>query len=408
MVMNYFTRRTAVKTIGAGVIGSIGFGSGVIADNSPQLKLKGHSLLGNPPGGEAEGSVREDIDLAAVGSFLTDNGTYIVDIADPTNPTRIGHAPLPDTRNADVEFHPTKKIVYRSNEPNNANGQGGFEILDVTTPGSPSILNHYDTDVENGVHNVTPYVANGKDYLLLSGTVDSNDDHRGLVIVDVTDPLSPVEEANYQIGSHVVHDVTIRGNLALVAHWNAGLRVLDITDPTNPSEEAAFDYRGTDRKNAHYTRAHSTKDYVVVGDEVATGVAGPKRVITFDTTTGDTDEVAVFSPPEGNAVQPTGLQAFWWTGHNFDFGLGEQSDILFSGDYKAGVQVFDLSDETDPEHIDEYKPTKGIDRVRKEDNGGFIDAVPFTWGANVDDSGLVYVTDFQTAFYVFELVNLGG
>lgn len=397
----YTTRRTVLKLTGAGIASGLAASGTAGANNGPQLELIGHSLLDNPPGGEAEGDVREDLDLAAVGSFLTDNGTYIVDISDPTDPTRVGHVPLEDTRNADVKFHPSNELVFRTNEPNNDAGRGGFDVLDVSDPSNPSERTHYEAGLEHGVHNVTPF---GDDYLLLSGT------GRGMVVINVSDPSSPSEVTAFQVGDHVVHDVTTRGDLAFLAHWNAGLRIVDLSDPSDPSEVAAFDYGDKDYENAHFARAHSTEDFVVLGDEKAAGDAGPKHVIEFDTNQGSTNEVAVFSPPQGNAVQPTGLQAFWWTGHNFDFGASNrgETDILFSGDYKAGVQVFDLSDRANPEHIDEYLPTKGIDRVRKEDAGGFVDAVPFTWGAKVKDSGRVYVTDFQTGFYIFELVYPSG
>ena len=389
-------RRTVLRTIGAGAAGSALATGTAGAGSSRRVRLVGHSLLGNPQGGEAEGDVREDLELAAVGSFLTDNGTYLVDVSDPSDPTRVGHAPLEDTRNADVKFHPTKQLVFRSNEPNNADGDVGIDVLDVSDPTTPAVVGEFRHDPDHGVHNVTPF---GEDHLLLSGTGE------GMVIVDVSDPTAPSRVTNYQVDDHTVHDVTVRGDLAFLAHWNAGLRIVDLSDPANPTEMAAFDYHGTDYENAHFARAHPSEDYVVLGDEIYTGTPGPKHVIEFDPSGGTTEELAVFSFPQGNAQQPTGHQGYWWTGHNVDFGAasrGEQ-DLLFSGDYKAGVQVFDLSDPSEPEHLDQYLPNRGINEVKREDAGGFIDAVPFTWGAKVGESGLVYATDFQTGFYVLEL-----
>jgi hypothetical protein len=370
----------------------------VAAKGQPKVEPVGHTLLGNPPGGFAEGDQRVDLGLAAVGSFLTDNGTYIADITDRSDPERIAHVPLEDTRNADVKFHPTEAYVFRTNEPNNEDGRGGFEVIDVSTPESPELVAFYDND--HGVHNVTPY---GDDYLLLSGTGE------GLVVVDVSDPENPQRVGHYVVGdeehSHTVHDTTVRDDLGFVAHWDAGLRIVDLSDPTNPVEVAAFDYHDRDYENAHFARPHPTDDYVVLGDEIGREDPGPKHVISFDVDAGTTEELAVFSPPQGDAKQPTGKQAFWWTGHNFDFGTGDQRDVLFSGDYKAGVQVFDLKDPTDPVHIDQYYPNERIDEVRREDNGAFIDAVPFTWGAKVQEGGLVYATDMQTGLYALELTR---
>lgn len=389
-----FLKSTAVVGVVLGGVSTAGASGD--AEKST-LERVGHTLLGNPDGGFSEGDVREDLGLAVVGSFLTDNGTYTVDISDPTDPRRVGHVALENTRCADVKFHPTEPAVFRTNEPNNDAGRGGFEVLDVSDPSNPTVSAIYEHD--HGVHNVTPF---GDDYLLLSGTGE------GMIVVDVSDLSNPTRVSTYRSTSdddhsNSIHDVTLRGDLAFVAHWDAGFRIVDLSDPANPSEVAAFDYRGTDYENCHFARPHPAEDYAVVGDEIALDEPGPKHVIEFDAETGTTDEVAVFQAPQENANQPTGKQAFWWTGHNFDFGVGDQSDVLFSGDYKAGLQVFDLSDHADPERIAQHYPTKGIERVRSEDTGAFIEDAPMTWGAKAKESGHVYVTDMQTGLYVFEL-----
>lgn len=399
---HYLTRRTILRGIGAGVIGSAAVGTAT-ADDGGGLTLVGHSLLGNPDGGFAEGDQREDLGLAAVGSFLTDNGTYIADISDPTSPERTDHVPLADTRCADVKFDPEQELVYRSNEHNNADGRDGFDVLERDGSGDWVEAHHHPIEeygASHGVHNITPIVRDGRTYLLLSFSLGGEP----MIVVDITDPATAVRVASYQDDGYNTHDVTVRDDLAFVAHWDGGLRILDISDPEAPVEVAAFDYEGTDYENAHFARPHPTEDFVVVGDEIGTGEPGPKHAIWFDAEAGETEELSVFRAPQQNAQQPTGKQAFWWTGHNFDFG-GPGGDILFSGDYKAGVQVFDLSDPEDPERIDKHYPNEEIDRVRKEDTGGFIDAVPFTWGAKVGDSGRIYATDMQTALYVFEWVE---
>lgn len=394
------TRRDAVKS--AAVLGgaaSIIGGTATATGEPTSLNLVGHSLLGNPDGGFAEGDQREDLGLAAVGSFLTDNGTYIVDVSDPANPRRVDHVPLADTRCADVKFDPERELVYRSNEWNNGDGRNGFDVLETDADGNWVEAHHHSIDMfsaDHGVHNITPIVRNGRTYLVLSFSVGGDP----LVVVDVTDPATPVEVETYQDGSDNIHDVTIRGDLGFVAHWDAGLRIVDVSDPESIDEVAAFDYRSRDYENAHFARAHPSDDLVVLGDEIGTGDPGPKHAIWFDADAGTTKELSTFRAPQENARQPTGHQAFWWTGHNFDFG-GPGDSLLFSGDYKAGVQVFDLSDPSDPVRIDKHYPNEEIDRVRSEDTGGFVDAVPFTWGAKVQD-GRIYATDMQTGLYVFE------
>lgn len=398
--MTHLNRRTTLKVLGGAVVSST-LGAAGAGARPGGLELVGHTLLGNPDGGFAEGDQREDLGLAAVGSFLTDNGTYIVDISDPTSPERVDHVPLADSRCADVKFDPQRELVYRSNERNTAAGRDGFDVLERDGSGDWVEAHHHSIEqfsADHGVHNITPLVRDGRTYLLLSFSVGGDP----LVVVDVTDPANPTEVETYQDGDHNIHDVTVRGDLGFVAHWNAGLRIVDVSDPEDIEEVAAFDYRGREYGNGHFARAHPTEDLVIIGDEVGTGDPGPKHAIAFDADAGTTEEVAVFRAPQQNASQPTGKQSFWWTGHNFDFG-GPGGDVLFSGDYKAGVQVFDVSDPTDPDRVDKHYPNEGLGAVRSAGTGGLVsDAVPFTWGAKVRESGRIYATDLQTGLYVFE------
>ena len=414
-----FRRRTVLKTIGA--LGTIGGVSGVASARgngaSAQLELVGHTTLGARDGGNTYGAVREDLDLAAVGSFyMGGNELRIVDISDKTDPTlvsTIGTDPegaSTDIRNVDI--HPAEPWVLVANE---GGEDAGWAIVDVSDRQNPELVGSFTVDdAPSGVHNVLGFQD---DYVITVGH------GRGMVAYDVSDPENPVEVSQFQMphahedgGHHDGHGETIhaahaRGDHVFLAHWNRGMYVLDMSDPASPEVAASFDYTEEEAdvplRRAHHTTPHPSKDLCLVGEEVGHGMPGYKHVVSFDLDTGETELLSSFQFPQ-HAQQPTSNQGYWWTGHFSDWGVDDQQDVVFSGDYKAGVQVFDLSDPTDPDRIDQYMPTEGVGEVRKADPErlDLIDNVPFTWSAEssmAGDSGLVYVSDITTGFYVLSL-----
>ena len=399
-------RRAVLKTIGA--VGVIGSASGVASANgrgnrSPKLELVGHSTLGPRDGANTHAAVNEDLDLAAVGSFVSvDPEVRIVDISDPTNPEMTGWVetgPGGDIRNADI--HPTEPWVFTANE---GGPDAGWAIVDASDKEDPELVTHVSVEgADAGVHNVQTF---GEDYLICA----LHHGDRGIVVYDITDPENPEEVSEFQVDDHMVHAAHVHGEHVFLAHWNAGLYVLDMSNPENPEEVARFDYREEEAdvplRNCHHAVPHPSKDIVLLGEEVGSEEPGYKHTVEFNLDTGETELLSSFQFPQ-HATQ-TGSTTYWWTGHFSDWGVGDQEDVVFSGDYKAGVQAFDVSDPEDPVRISQYMPTEGVGEVRREDpvRSDLLDHVPFTWGAEsqlAGDSGRVYAADATTGFYVLEL-----
>ena len=416
-------RRTVLKTIGA--VGAIGSVSGVASANgqgnrSPKLELVGHSTLGAPDGANTHAAVNEDLDLAAVGSFVSvDPESRIIDISDPADPelvSTIKTGPGSDIRNTDI--HPTEPLIITANEgpvddPDDPDPDedAGWAIVNAEDPEDPELYGPFTIEGSlSGVHNVQTY---GEDYVICA----PQNPGVGIVIFDISDPQEPERVSEFQKNgdrepsAQQVHAAHVRDEYAFLAHWDSGLVILDISDPSDPKEVAAFDYTEEEAdvplRNCHHTVPHPTKDIVLLGEEVGTGEPGYKHIVEFDLDNGETELLSSFQFPQ-HANQPTGQQGFWWTGHFSDWGVGDQEDIVFSGDYKAGVQAFDLSDPEDPVRISQYMPTEGVGEVRREDpvRSDLLDHVPFTWGAEsqlAGDSGYIYAADATTGFYVLEL-----
>jgi len=65
-----------------------------------------------------------------------------------------------------------------------------------------------------------------------------------LVVLDVTNPVTPTEVGATAPFPYFLEDVAVIGTHAYVAAGGAGLRVVDVSDPANPVEVGAWDSPG--------------------------------------------------------------------------------------------------------------------------------------------------------------------
>ncbi|MHC4924074.1 MAG: choice-of-anchor B family protein [Planctomycetota bacterium] len=112
---------------------------------------------------------------------------------------------------------------------------GGFSIIDISTPTSPStVVDH--TYTGNFTHSAWPS-PNGN-------VLYTTDEKAGgpLRIWNISTPSSPSQIATYTANSNLsIHNAQVDGNLVFISFYQAGLRVLDVTTPASPREIAWFD-----------------------------------------------------------------------------------------------------------------------------------------------------------------------
>ncbi|RKZ24571.1 hypothetical protein DRQ20_06840 [bacterium] len=113
-----------------------------------------------------------------------------------------------------------------------ADGPGGLEIWDVSTPSAPQKMGSYFTpDYANGV-----FISGNYAYVA--------DGWKGLRIVDISNPSSPYEVGYYNTPGYA-EGVFVSGNYAYVADRYSGLRVIDVSDPYSPQEVGYYDTPGS-------------------------------------------------------------------------------------------------------------------------------------------------------------------
>lgn len=221
----------------------------------------GLTSVGSYSDGEGTGDkVIIDGDLA----YLSDReaGILILDISDPTNPTKIG---------AFYDGGDSREIVLRDNLLYVADYTDGLEIINVTDPTAPEKIGQY---------NQTDYLAVGLtivgDYAYVAFNLD------GLLIIDISDPYNPVKLGQHYSGQ--THGIAVKGNYAYMVGYNmVGVVVIDISDPTNPGRVTTLATGG----NAW--QMVIAGDYLYIADNYLgleiidiTSLAAPEKVKSYD------------------------------------------------------------------------------------------------------------------------------
>jgi len=248
-------------------------------------------------------------DYAYVGSFddiactFDTTGTHIVDITDPTAPTKVGFiADKAATRTNDVKVahietpHFDGEILVATNEAcgtqfvprltsngvsGNA-GRGGFSIWDVTDPTNPHALKQNFLS-DNGMHNTYIWQDGDNAYLIAVDDVALDD----VIVVDITKPQSPkviartgapdwpdLDYSEIASPGVFIHDVWVQDGTAYLSYWDAGLVLLDVSDPADPVFLGDSTYIAPDplsgeapEGNSHVAVQNAAGTRVLMGDE---------------------------------------------------------------------------------------------------------------------------------------------
>jgi hypothetical protein len=325
-----------------------GESSGHLDPVQHNVAVIGKGEVSNPSGASSGGRVA---DVSAHGnhayltSFRADNclggGAWIVDIADPTNPTEVGFLPTTDGNYAGEgsqvvtpEFGPYagRQLFLHQNETCPGNGAelaeatgkprflGGINIWDVTDPLAPELLVEHAGDMTpnrsnpNPVHSMYAWSSHvdQRVYAVLVDNVEFTD----VDIMDITDPTNPVlvndtldlwdlfgvqQSSPASLTQVFNHDMMVyrKGDRYVmnVNYWDGGYVLLDVTDPRpgQVSLIAESDYAELDEEqlkrgrevapegNAHQSEFSPDFKYLIGTDEDF----APYGVGKFLITTGD-------------------------------------------------------------------------------------------------------------------------
>lgn len=152
----------------------------------------------------------------------------VVDVSNPSTPNVVGTY-YNGYGSAGVAEH--NNIVYLADEY-------GLITLDVTSPGSPSLISEYPTGIDD------PVGIRLKQNIIYI-TTKSNSHVGALYILDVALPANPYLLSVYTMPEGNAHDIWLLGHYAFIANDVAGLRFMDLSDLNNPMTLDIYDTNDT-------------------------------------------------------------------------------------------------------------------------------------------------------------------
>jgi hypothetical protein len=306
------------------------------------------------------------------------NTLYVWDVIDPASPVLSDSVRVDARVVNDVKVRDGGDLAIITHE-SSLDGLNGITLLDVTDPLHPVEITRFTApDLSPGIHNV--WIDGDYAYLVVDGAMTS----AGLRVLDISDPANPSIVASFYGGSSFLHDVYVRDGLAFLSHWSAGLIVLDVGNgiaggsPTSPREVSRIVIPGYRVHNTWYWPGSGD---AFVGDEI--GVPGAVQVIDL-TDLRNPRWVATFTLP---AAAP----------HNF--WVDEAREIAYFAWYENGVQAVDASGELLGALEEQGRQIAGLQYGTG--NFCFGSGGTCTWAPQLH-AGHIFVSDLNTGLWVLQ------
>ncbi len=159
------------------------------------------------------------------------------------------------------------------------------------------------------------------------------DQGNGLKIIDVEDPLNPIEIGHFKEGMGGPHAIVTDGKTLYMPDWVDGLEILNVTDPTNP------------QKLGQYRDEGQSYD-VALNDDLAY-VAHEEWGLLILNISDTTNPVKLGQFHDGGAI----LRVFF---HN---------NIVYASDLQEGLELINVSDATHPNKIITFEEYTGVETI---------------------------------------------
>ncbi|MBZ0327655.1 MAG: choice-of-anchor B family protein [Altibacter sp.] len=262
-----------------------------------------------------------------------DNGTAFIDISDPVNPVYLGKLPTHTNSSTWRDIKVYNNYAFVVSEANN-HGMQVFDLTRLRNVNNPPITFTEDAHYNGfgSAHNLVINEDTGYAYGVGTGSFNG-----GPHFVNIQNPLNPVGEGGYSLGSYS-HDAQVvtycgpdadyAGREILIGSNESQVVIVDITDKGNPVGISNISY-----SNVAYThQGWFTEDqtYFILGDELdEQNIGFNTRTIIFDFTDLDNPQ-----------------HHFEYTGPTpaIDHNGYVKGTKYYMANYRAGLRVIDISD----------------------------------------------------------------
>jgi len=236
--------------------------------------------------GDVWGYSKDGKEYALVAS--TDGGVIIIDVSNPRNPIEASWIPLPEGANNLFHVRPSNRgYAYAVMRP------GPLQIIDIRDPYNAREVSQYSINF-SGCYGL--FIYEDKDLLILYDT-DGSPPGVSLILLDISDPVNPVQLGTY---SSQYHHVLVRNDTLYGFLLNDKVELVDISDPANPKQIKLWSTRDKRTHSGWLNDSGTilTTDHEYIGGgvhfwDMTTLPNNPLLLSTYHTPTNNQGDVSV-------------------------------------------------------------------------------------------------------------------
>jgi uncharacterized repeat protein (TIGR02543 family) len=437
-----------------------------LAPNSPiVVKLIGTTaFVANQAGGLKAVNVADPANLQVIGTSSTiENargldilGNYayiadyhlgfrIIDISNPASMVQTAFLPFPG-RTRLVKVYGNYAYVQRGIALNETQGEAGTQIIDISDPANPlakALIPTGSGDMDLDASGQYLFIPTSNNYLRIYDVSDPENpfeagvyygaryptavtvvgnrayvpdqDEQKLVVLDITDPASPIALSTYRFTVPVsLWQPRVAGDLCIISSWYDSLRVVDLSNLDEPREVGVYDVVGllhyADVKNgcAYIANSSSTQNRMKVLDlSGLPNISERSNLNTdypiYDLAVAGTSSVLPAYDRGLRLIDISNPAAPAEVGANES--ITQAQDVAISGKYAyvadgpSGLRVFDISNPSTPVLVSTLNIGRNILQVAVSGNRVYLAA---NWGGlrviDVQDP----LNPWEVGFYQFD------
>ena len=366
---------------------------------------------------------RDAVQLMGNGDYLYvghmwSGGTSIIDVSDPKNSKIAAYIPSPNKNSWNTNIQVADDLLIVADElvlfggNTDASWTSALKFYDVSDPRNPRLL----TTIPNSGRGPHRMWYTGGKYAFLTTIPEGEGFERCILSVfDVSNPVKPIEVSRWWLQGQGpgetplwepgavcwCHGCVVADNYAYCGWWDAGMIILDVSDASKPKFVSRLDYSPPFGGSTHTCVPLPKRDLVIIADEsIADNCEEGQKMIWVVDVRDKTNPIPIslFPIPEGNFRQP-GARFGPHNLHENRPGAFQSDTIIFNAYFRAGLRIFDITNQYRPEEIGYYMPLDP--EVMMDPRPGKAKA-PSSQDVYVDKNGIIYLTDYNCGLSILE------
>lgn len=201
------------------------------------------------------------------GNSAANGGVTVVDVSDPVNPVKLGQWTTLYVHDSRI----LNDTIWASNVYT-----GETSIINATNKSSLEFIRTWRSYPQSTISTHNCAFSRNNKYLFTTNEVFASPNGKLSVwnVEDINNITYISDWMPTNITTSVVHNVETYGDFAVIAHYSAGIRIVNITDPLNPVEVAWYDTYPANN-NANFSGCWGVYKFPsgkIIGSDISNGL----------------------------------------------------------------------------------------------------------------------------------------